>query len=356
MIAVFQACALGFLRDRAGMVMTLLLPPLVYLLFAAVFGAGARGEIDPSIALHDSAATSASHAVEAGLRARPGSRLTVLADVNAVESAVVEGRADAGLILRPGVSASPEAEILSAAGREVAAAGLEGQLRGLGAETAHSSGNGAFRSLSIRTVGPQGDLQSVYYAGAVSIMFVFFAAMHGAMAGLDDRRSGLQARLALVAGGLAPILAGRAAWLVAVGLAQSLAILAAAASRLSQTAPWQIVAWAITALLASVAAAGVALAVISLCRSRDQAQPLSTFIVLMLAAVGGSMAPRFLMPDLIRQLGWFTPHAWAIEAYQTLLWRGVLDATVLAAWVILGAVGVVAGLIALLVEVRRAPA
>ena len=356
MIAVFQACALSFLRDRAGMVMTLLLPPLVYLLFASVFGAGAKGEIDPSIALHDMAPTLPSRGIEAELRARLGSRLTVLSNPSAVETAVVEGRSDAGLILRPGTGTSPEVEILSAAGREVAAAALEGQVRAINAGAIQPNGDFASRRLSVRSVGPQGDLQSVYYAGAVSIMFVFFAAMHGAMTGLDDRRSGLQARLSLVAGGLAPILAGRAAWLVAVGLAQSLAILAAAASRLPPTAAWQILAWAVTALLASVAAAGVALAVISLCRSRDQAQPLSTFIVLLLAAVGGSMAPRFLMPDLIRQIGWFTPHAWAIEAYQTVLWRGVLDVTVLGSWCILTTVGLVGGLIALAVETRRAPA
>ena len=37
------------------MALTLVLPPLVYLLFAAVFGAGARGDIDASVALHDAA-------------------------------------------------------------------------------------------------------------------------------------------------------------------------------------------------------------------------------------------------------------------------------------------------------------
>ena len=105
--------------------------------------------------------------------------------------------------------------------------------------------------------------------------------------------------------------------------------------------------------LTAAAGAGLALVVIGLCRTREQAQPLSTFIVLLLAALGGSMAPRFLMPETFRQLGWITPHAWAIEAYQTVLWRGGFNATVWGAWAVLGGVGLLGGLGAWVMEARR---
>jgi len=72
-MAVAGAWARGFWRDRAGVVLTLLLPPLVYLLFAAIFGAGARGEIDTSVVLHDAARTPVTAAMHDALAWAPGS-------------------------------------------------------------------------------------------------------------------------------------------------------------------------------------------------------------------------------------------------------------------------------------------
>ena len=95
-MAVAGAWARGFWRDRSGMALTLVLPPLVYLLFAAVFGAGARGDIDASVVLHDAARTPATAAVGEALSRDLGPRLRRLDDAQAVERAVIDGRAACG--------------------------------------------------------------------------------------------------------------------------------------------------------------------------------------------------------------------------------------------------------------------
>ncbi|MBE7247796.1 MAG: ABC transporter permease, partial [Actinomycetospora chiangmaiensis] len=77
----------------------------------------------------------------------------------------------------------------------------------------------------------------------------------------------------------------------------------------------------------------------------------ATFGVLLLSAVGGSMVPRFLMPPWLQQAGWFTPNAWAIEAFQGALGEG----SAVPAWGVLAALAL-AGLGAALALVARRPA
>jgi ABC-2 type transport system permease protein len=353
MMAAARAWATQFWRDRAGVVLTLLLPPLVYLLFAAIFGAGARGEIDTAVVMHDAARTPATAAMQDALSRELGTRLRTVDDFDALERAVVDGRADAGIEIRPFPDNPPRIVVVSAAGREVAAGALRARLEPMAAALAGQVAAPVTR-VSTQIVGPEGDVQAAYYAGAVSVMFVFFAAMHGAMGGLDERRSGLQARLALARGGLAPILTGRAAWLTVVGLMQSAAVFVAAWTKLPDLAPWQAAAAAMTALLVGFSAAGLALALTAACRSREQAQPLTTFVVLLMAALGGSMAPRFLMPEAFRALGWITPHAWAIEAYQAVVWRAEFTSAVVVGWLVLAALGAGGLVVALVLERRRA--
>lgn len=48
------------------------------------------------------------------------------------------------------------------------------------------------------------------------------------------------------------------------------------------------------------------------------------------------MVPRFMMPGWLRELGWLTPNAWAIDAWQGLLWRGDALADLVVPWSVLG--------------------
>jgi ABC-2 type transport system permease protein len=200
---------------------------------------------------------------------------------------------------------------------------------------------------------PGGDPLVIYYAGAVSILFLLFTAMQGAMSLIDERRSGLRLRLGLSAGGVAPLLGGRMLWLMALGLVQALVLFLVADVVYGVPLLTNLAAWSATAVCAAAASAGIALAFAAACQTREQAQPASTFAFLILAAIGGSMAPRFLMPEALQTLGWLTPHTWVIEAYQAVLWRGLVNATVLEAWAVLSSVAAAGFLAALWLEGRR---
>ena len=164
--------------------------------------------------------------------------------------------------------------------------------------------------------------------------------MHGALTLIDERRSGVADRILAGAAGMAPVINGKFAFLMVQSVLQATAIFATAQLVYGVPVlahfPW----WLATTLLVAACAAGLAMAIVVFCKTRDQAQMLSTFVILILAAIGGSMVPRFLMPPWLQTIGWATPHAWAIEAYQAILWRDGGLGSVYIGWLVLGGVAV----------------
>jgi ABC-2 type transport system permease protein len=69
----------------------------------------------------------------------------------------------------------------------------------------------------------------------------------------------------------------------------------------------------------AVAAFGIMLA--SICHTRGQLGAVSTLLILTMSAIGGSMFPRYLMPENIQKAGLFTINAWAIDGFTKVFWR-----------------------------------
>lgn len=381
-LVMVRVMALGLWRDRAGLALVFVLPPLVFIVFASVFSAGASGRLDIKVGVFDQIDSVDSQRLIYGLLRRLGGRLTRLPNVAALEEAIESGRVDTGLVLQgdlagtttpitvlihPGRKAA--GEVLTAQVNAVAAQDLpEIMLRreiaeldpllALTPEQVSRSARSPFAIASMppfaaQRILPGGDPLVIYYAGAVSILFLMFTAMQGAMSLIDERRAGLSLRLGLSTGGVAPLLGGRMLWLTAVGVIQAFVLFLVAAIVYGAPLLSDFAAWWATAVCAAAASAGIALALASACSTREQAQPISTFTFLILAAIGGSMAPRFLMPEALQTLGWLTPHTWVIEAYQTVLWRGLVNRTVLEAWTVLASFAVAGFLAALYLEGRR---
>jgi ABC-type transport system involved in multi-copper enzyme maturation permease subunit len=69
----------------------------------------------------------------------------------------------------------------------------------------------------------------------------------------------------------------------------------------------------------SFAAVGLAMLVAGLSRTETQVAVYGTLLVLVLAGVSGSLMPRDLMPEQMKLVSQWTPHAWALDAYAQLL-------------------------------------
>ena len=198
-------------------------------------------------------------------------------------------------------------------------------LRGMRA----SAGNGrpggwAFDDLIERAnvAGQNAALNNVaYYAGAVAFMFLLFAAAQSALGILDDQEAGILDRIAAGPGGIGVVINGRFLFMVLQGLVQTSLIFGVAWLAYGVDVPGNLGPWAMITLSAAVLAAGLGLLLVTACQTRAQAQVLPTVVILIMSAIGGSMVPRFFMPQWLQQLGWVTPNTWALEAYSGVFWR-----------------------------------
>ncbi|MDQ0463741.1 ABC-2 type transport system permease protein [Caulobacter ginsengisoli] len=395
-LAMFRVMALELWRDRGALVMTFLLPPLVFLIFSTVF-AGTTGEdIKLKLSVADQVHSPDSIRLVKALMADPDLRAEpARPDTGeAVRKRVKAGHADSGLIITADPKAAgPALLVVADPSRAVAAPLTQARVQAAMArampevllsrqidETTEAiggltKGQKDYSEEALSTVAAQaGDKDAfkgrglfdrediagakkgggtiAYYAGAVTILFALFSAMNGALSLIEERRSGIADRILAGPAGLGPVVRGKFLFLMGQTVIQAIAIFATAQLVYDVPVLEHLFPWLVTTLAAAVCAGGLALGVVSFCKTRDQAQMLSTFIILILAAIGGSMVPRFLMPPWLQTVGWFTPHAWAIEAYQGILWRDAGIGLLYRPWIVLTAIGL-AGLGAALFVARR---
>jgi ABC-2 type transport system permease protein len=372
---IFTVMAKGLLRDRGAIAMSVLLPVAVFLVFAAIF-AGASGEsLRVRVALGDEQRTDASQRLVRALRADAALEVEGPMAADSVRERVRAGAVDVGLVIRgdtrpltdlAGDGAPPIAIVVDPV-RAVAGQMLMGRvqrlyfvalpdvalrstadlidqgfvrftpsqrdtlelalgaLRGSLDSAPDLSGAGPFDGLMAReTVAGAGRAGNdvAYYAGAIAVLFLLFSAVHGALTLLEERDAGLLDRVLAGPGGMGAVIGGKFLFLLVQGGVQVSVIFVVAWGLYGVRLPDHLVGYGVVTTAAVTAAAGLALLLTTLSRTRRQAQVLANVTILVLAAIGGSMVPRFLMPPLLQRLGWFTPTTWAVEAYSGLFWRG----------------------------------
>ena len=218
-LVMVRVMALGLWRDRAGLVLVFVLPPLVFIVFASVFSAGASGRLDIRVGAVDQIGSADSQQLVYSLQRRLGGRLTGSPNVAALEDAIESGQVDAGLVLHgdlavaptpvtvlihPGRKAAGEiliAQVNAAVGEDLPELMLRREVARLGPllaltpdQVRRSAGTppgpASTPPFAAPRVLPGGDPLVIYYAGAVSILFLMFTAMQGAMSLIDERRAG----------------------------------------------------------------------------------------------------------------------------------------------------------------------
>jgi ABC-2 type transport system permease protein len=101
--AVLHQLALALWRDRGALVMSFVLPVVVFVIFAAIFGGATGEQLRLRVAMSDEADTPLSRRLAAAASRSPNLRIvSTPVDAAGVQREVASGSADVGLVIRQG--------------------------------------------------------------------------------------------------------------------------------------------------------------------------------------------------------------------------------------------------------------
>jgi ABC-2 type transport system permease protein len=88
----------------------------------------------------------------------------------------------------------------------------------------------------------------------------------------------------------------------------------------------------------AVSSLGIFLAAVA--KTRQQAQNLSTIIILIMSAIGGSMIPLFIMPAILQKIALLSVNYWGIQGFYDIFWRTLPLEAILPKILVLMSIGI----------------
>ena len=164
-----------------------------------------------------------------------------------------------------------------------------------------------------------------YYAAGIGVMFLLFSMANGAGGSLlEEAERGTLERLLTTNVSMGALLFGHWLFFALTGVAQLtlMFVWAAVVFGLDLWSPRHLMGFAATTVATAGAASAFGIILAALCRSRAQLGGVSTIVILIMSALGGSMVPRFIMPSFMNTTALFTFNGWALDGYLKVFWYG----------------------------------
>ncbi|HYA62576.1 MAG TPA: ABC transporter permease [Candidatus Sulfotelmatobacter sp.] len=192
-------------------------------------------------------------------------------------------------------------------------------------ENAASNGPNSGTIIAVKTRAVVGENKNnpmvSFYAAAIGVMFLLFTASGAAGSLLDEVDSGTLERVLSSRVTMTMLLAGKLAFNTMLAFSQ-LVVMFLWAWAVFKIDLWDhIPGFVVMGVCTSFAVGAFGMLLASICRTRAQLGALSTLVILIMSSVGGSMFPRFLMPDSMQKAGLLTINAWAIDGFTKVFWR-----------------------------------
>ena len=184
------------------------------------------------------------------------------------------------------------------------------------------SGDGGIIAVNSRAVVGQNHPDMIsFYAAAIGVMFLLFTTSGAAGALLDEAESGTLDRVLSSRVTMTSLMLGKMTFNSLLAFAQLVVMF------LWGWAVFKLDFWAhipgfvVMGVCTAVAVASFGMLLASICSTRAQLGALSTLLILVMSSIGGSMFPRFLMPEAMQKAGLLTINAWAIDGFTKIFWR-----------------------------------
>ncbi len=156
-----------------------------------------------------------------------------------------------------------------------------------------------------------------------SIMFLLLTCSSaGSVAILKERESGTLRRLLTAPISRSTIIAGKVLSNYIRGLIQITVLMLFGHFAFGLSFGEDPLAFALLLMALTAPATGLGILISVFVSSKEQAESLSTMIVITMSGLGGSWWPIFIMPDFMQTLAHLTINAWAMDGFYDLLWHG----------------------------------
>ncbi|MBL8857348.1 MAG: ABC transporter permease [Planctomycetes bacterium] len=360
-----------FLRDRTALLLTFALPIVLALIFGAAMGSmgGGQGMGRVPVLVEDLDESAASRALieelgrSAGIELKPysGSRARVargkavaaLLIPSGYGSEIEAGRGPRLVLYRDAARAIEQQVITGSltpvlmrlSGREIGRAMMKKSMAAFGLDESATaalektladslagadSSDGALPAamgLEIEDVTgtddpAQKNAGKSHAVAGIAVMMLLFSLTAAGGTIIEEEQQGTLERLRLTPTASRAVLFGKALFIVSVGLLQLIVLFTFGALVFSLPiwdAPFALLC---VSLALAAAATGFGLWLSVTCRTRKQLEGLSTLIILVMSALGGSWFPLMITPAWYQKLGHFTLNAWAMDGYHAILWYG----------------------------------
>ena len=400
--AVFQTGWMNLRRDRAALMLSFVVPVVFFSIFAAIFGAQRSKTPKTRVAIVDEDRSSQSHELIEALRTESALNLMTAPKegdaaftAQSAEAFVRAGSAPVALIIPKGFgtttfsfgqqSRGPAFRILSDSSDPIANQVVSGLLQktvftsmpdtmmtaGIDAIDRYGANltpeqksslqrnvdefrsdrqSGRIRDsdggslIRIETKDLLGEKKKnpvvALYAAGIGVMFLLFTASNAGGALLEENESGTLDRILTTRVSFTTLLLGKLFYLWVLGMTQLIVMFIWGWLVFKLELIQHLAGFLIMAAATALATSAFGLLIASAANTRQQLGAISTLTVLSVSALGGSMFPRFLMPESMQKIGLVLFNSWALDGLTDVFWREaplgklVVPVIVLIAWAI----------------------